>query len=443
MERQASDLSADSGGLRAIIKCTTMLDHAVPPRPLFSVPGSQTTMSDNDDETHAVAFAALLLPELLFVKDAARRKTTAMWCMAAWNLGCQPPSERKPAFAGTISNLPPDVRATTPDLDKRVTAFVRRKATAFPSLNLVIRRLEIDEDSAGLDHLRLDFDREPQDVPIRWFPSPKGLIDVRDEFRDIARNAEEFSDALSRPDAARSIGQRMRENLISYFELKRAELRSFQIMLQHWQATQPAASVQRVVNYHLEKIPELRAATGEILRIIRRQKRPTGASQGQPSQAEDKRRSSTRRDQYHSQTPQPQFFPIAQLPHFAEMVAAAFDEARGQAAVIEPARVRPHALDDATVQLIVDVFTGQRVLTEHVVEQLRRWENEATSPSQRLQVAAVTAQTTEWRSLINHVLAIAKQLASATIERQLAKSDVELALEFLARRTRGVPPNRT
>jgi hypothetical protein len=125
------------------------------------------------------------------------------------------------------------------------------------------------------------------------------------------------------------------------------------------------------------------------------------------------------------------------------MVAAAFGEARGQAAVIEPARARPHALDGATVQRIVDVFTGQRVLTEHVVEQLLRWENEATSPSQRLQVAAVTAQTTEWRSLIDHVLAIANQLAAATIERQLAKSNVELALEFLATRPRGVPPHRT
>ena len=66
-------------------------------------------------------------------------------------------------------------------------------------------------------------------------------------------------------------------------------------------------------------------------------------------------------------------------------------------------------------------------------EQLRRWRNERLTDAQQRETVRLQNATRELCLVLTQILALADELATGTIERQLSKSDAELGLEHLLR----------
>jgi hypothetical protein len=91
----------------------------------------------------------------------------------------------------------------------------------------------------------------------------------------------------------------------------------------------------------------------------------------------------------------------------------------------------PHVLDDYTVGRVFEVFGSQKDDLWLFEEQLARWKMDKLSIGQRHEVDRLTEQVGRCRTVIDSILSLAEQLKEGTIEKVLAKSDLELGLEFL------------
>ena len=70
-------------------------------------------------------------------------------------------------------------------------------------------------------------------------------------------------------------------------------------------------------------------------------------------------------------------------------------------------------------------------------EPLARWRNEQPSSAQRRELDRLEGQLERLRAVLSDILELAEELQQGTIERVLAKSDLELGLEALLRMTNG------
>ncbi|MCF8568476.1 hypothetical protein LLE49_27540 [Alicyclobacillus tolerans] len=66
-------------------------------------------------------------------------------------------------------------------------------------------------------------------------------------------------------------------------------------------------------------------------------------------------------------------------------------------------------------------------------EQLRRWKGLSLKATQRIEIERLSGQLENLRTMITDILVLADELKKGTIERQLAKDDIELSLEALLR----------
>jgi len=137
-----------------------------------------------------------------------------------------------------------------------------------------------------------------------------------------------------------------------------------------------------------------------------------------------------------AQGPTPQWQPIGKLPVITYAIDGMLESAEEQYPTLEEARPRPHMLDDYTVGRVVEVYTEQRDDLWMYEEQLRRWSAQTLTADQRREVERLTGQLGRLRMVIDKILALMDELKGGTIERMLAKSDVEVGLEMLTRLAR-------
>jgi hypothetical protein len=96
---------------------------------------------------------------------------------------------------------------------------------------------------------------------------------------------------------------------------------------------------------------------------------------------------------------------------------------------------RPLVLDDATVERSITLHTEQRDFLRVFAEQLERWRNEQPTDAQRRELDRLEGQLECLRTVLDNILNLAEELKQGTIERVLAKSDLELGIEALLRMT--------
>src|SRR5580700_5443563 len=130
----------------------------------------------------------------------------------------------------------------------------------------------------------------------------------------------------------------------------------------------------------------------------------------------------------------PDWQPISRLP----LIDAMLQDAEEHYQTLPQAAPKPHVLDDYTVGRVFEVFGSQKNDVWLFEEQLARWKMDKLSVCQRHEVDRLTEQVGRCRTVIDSILALAEQLKEGTIEKVLAKSDLELGLEFLLRK--GKPP---
>jgi hypothetical protein len=128
---------------------------------------------------------------------------------------------------------------------------------------------------------------------------------------------------------------------------------------------------------------------------------------------------------------EPTWQPLAAVPTLTAHIRQGVTLAREQLALLARAQERPYLLDDATVNRLRAAFENTRDDTELFAEQGRRWQAAAADPATRAAVDGYVALVAQERALVDQVLTVADELAAGTIEKTLAKSDLELGLEAL------------
>jgi len=134
---------------------------------------------------------------------------------------------------------------------------------------------------------------------------------------------------------------------------------------------------------------------------------------------------------------QPQWQPISQLALIASHIDGMLEAAQEQYQTLEPARAKPHVLDNFTVGRVIEVFTAQKNDLWLFDTQLKQWTAQSLTARQRTEVQRLTTQMAQLRQVITDILALADELKQGTIEQVLGKSDVELGLDFLRRHHSG------
>ena len=133
---------------------------------------------------------------------------------------------------------------------------------------------------------------------------------------------------------------------------------------------------------------------------------------------------------------EPTWQPISMLPVVASLVDGSTAGAEEFYATLLQAKWKPHVLDDVTVVRSIKAFEDAADDVWLFEEQLTRWAAEPVTAEQRAEVVRLMAQIPRWRQAVDSVLTLAHELESQTIESVLAKSDLELGIEWLLGQTR-------
>jgi hypothetical protein len=129
--------------------------------------------------------------------------------------------------------------------------------------------------------------------------------------------------------------------------------------------------------------------------------------------------------------PTPQWQPIEKLPILAPHIDGMLETANEQYNNLQEARPKPHVLDDYTVRRVIEVFTTQQNDLWLFDEQLTRWKAGKLTTEQSKEVERLVDQMKRLREVVTAILALADERKERTIEKVLAKSDVEIGLEAL------------
>jgi len=103
---------------------------------------------------------------------------------------------------------------------------------------------------------------------------------------------------------------------------------------------------------------------------------------------------------------------------------------------LREAQPKPYVLGDYTIGRVIEAFTVQQNDQWLFDEQLRRWrdgqaEKEKLTLVQRTEVQRLISQMLRVHEVITAILGLADELKGGAIEKELAKSDVELGIEAL------------
>ena len=128
-------------------------------------------------------------------------------------------------------------------------------------------------------------------------------------------------------------------------------------------------------------------------------------------------------------TGEPNWQPISMLATIASLSDEGLRDAREHYATLLDARPVPYVLDDATIARTKRVNGESLEWCDVYDRQLARWQRERLTRAQREEVTRLQGVQCDLRAVLTQILELADELARGTIERQLAKSDLELGLE--------------
>ena len=135
--------------------------------------------------------------------------------------------------------------------------------------------------------------------------------------------------------------------------------------------------------------------------------------------------------------PAPHWQPLTALPLIASLIDGELADGQEHYATLVAVRDRSHVLDDATVERSLKLHTEQRDFLWVFAEQLARWRHEQPTDAQRRELDRLEGQLERLRKALTAILELAEEIKQGTIDRVLAKSDLELGLEALLHMANG------
>ena len=130
------------------------------------------------------------------------------------------------------------------------------------------------------------------------------------------------------------------------------------------------------------------------------------------------------------------------LPTIARMIDEGLADTSEQYTTLLEARPKPWVLDDALVNRSKRVNGEALEWCGVYDQQLKRWLGQRLTLAQRREVVRLQGVQRDQRRVLNELLALLDELAANTIDRQLAKSDTQLGLEYLLGFGPSLPPRR-
>ncbi len=133
--------------------------------------------------------------------------------------------------------------------------------------------------------------------------------------------------------------------------------------------------------------------------------------------------------------PVPNWQPITALPLIASLIDGELADGQEHYAALLEARSRPLVLDDATVERSIKLHTEQRDFLWVFEEQLTRWRSDPLSITQKGELDRLDGQLDRLSTVLSDILELAEEIKQGTIDKVLAKSDLELGIDALHRMT--------
>jgi hypothetical protein len=133
--------------------------------------------------------------------------------------------------------------------------------------------------------------------------------------------------------------------------------------------------------------------------------------------------------------PPPVFHPVTMIPTVLKITDDSVVEAKEQLARIKIVKERPHILDDDLVERSLKLYKEQNDDSAYFLQQCSFWRKEKLSELQLAQVQEIENCTHLLTDINNQLIAIFEYCKNYTIDKILAKDDLELALDFLAGKT--------
>ena len=127
----------------------------------------------------------------------------------------------------------------------------------------------------------------------------------------------------------------------------------------------------------------------------------------------------------------PNWQPISMLPKIAELIDGELADAEEHYATLIQVRNRPHVLDDTTVQRSIKLHKDQLEFLWVFQEQLVRWRQAGLSTQEHEEIERLSVQLGRLHTVLTDILVLADELRHCTIDKVLAKSDLELGIAAL------------
>ena len=127
-----------------------------------------------------------------------------------------------------------------------------------------------------------------------------------------------------------------------------------------------------------------------------------------------------------------QWHPISMLPTFTFMVDGMLKESLVQLNNMRGVVNKPHVLDDATLNRVIDLYDKQLDDQWYFVEQFSRWKQGHLSAEQAKEIDRLVKQSATLKDVNEEILMIAHSIKHETIDQILAMDDVELAIAVLS-----------
>tara|TARA_R100001129_G_scaffold175113_1_gene147934 strand:+ start:127 stop:558 length:432 start_codon:yes stop_codon:yes gene_type:complete len=123
---------------------------------------------------------------------------------------------------------------------------------------------------------------------------------------------------------------------------------------------------------------------------------------------------------------QPQWQPISMLLVFTDMVDGMLEASQEQLDNMQLAREKPHIMDDATLQRVVELYTNQ--LEDHRLfeEQFTRWLQQNLTSEQTREIERLQVQATALKACNEQILEITENIRGSTIDSVMGMDEFEL-----------------
>jgi hypothetical protein len=125
---------------------------------------------------------------------------------------------------------------------------------------------------------------------------------------------------------------------------------------------------------------------------------------------------------------QPKWQPISELPLVGYLIRELLANAEGQYASLLAVRSKPHVLDDSIINRVLRLYREEQEDFWIYEEQLARWRKKPLTADQREQIDDLSRVLERAQPLIDSVLALAEELGHGTIDKIMARSDLEHGL---------------